>query len=176
MWILSLYTLTTETLTCSFFFILSSDWCPRGRCECGGVRRQFVPAALLWQRWCIVQGVGQTDSARGQTAACRTAGWPPRWHHLHPQQGGGRTPILFFNLPMNSCQSPYGLLGVMVVWWKLIGLKPSLPSTLSSFTLSLVKLIKLWSLLFSIEYFVTRVMTAPGRCTLPHQQLQGSVH
>lgn len=74
-----------------FFFCVSprQDWCPRGRRECGGVRRQLVPAALLWQRRRAVQGVGQTDSAGGQTAACRTAGRPPRRHHLHPQQGGG---------------------------------------------------------------------------------------
>lgn len=66
----------------------SSDWCPRGRRERGGIRRQLVPAAVLWQRWRTVQGVGQTDAAGGQTAACWTAGRPPRRHHLHPQQGG----------------------------------------------------------------------------------------
>lgn len=67
---------------------LLSDRCPRGRRERGGVRRQLVPAALLWQRRRAVQGVGQTDAAGGQTAACGTAGRTPRRHHLHPQQGG----------------------------------------------------------------------------------------
>lgn len=88
------HTLHKETLTLFHLRVFSSDWCPWGRCECGGVRRQLVPAALLWQRWRAVQGVGQTDAAGGQTTACWTAGRPPRRHHLHPQQGGGAVGVL----------------------------------------------------------------------------------
>lgn len=101
--------------------LYSSDWCPRGRRECGGVRWQLVPAAVLWQWRCAVQGVGQTDTAGGQTAACRTAGWPPRRHHLHPQQGGEekRGMLLVFYQSVNE-KLPKSSWVVEYDWW-LVG-------------------------------------------------------
>jgi len=111
----------TDSLFCS------SDWCPRGRRECGGVRRQLVPAALLWQRRRAVQGVGQTDTAGGQTAACRTAGRTPRRHHLHSQQGGGARGgmLLVFYQSVND-KFHRSLIGSWIwpmIGWKLINEK-----------------------------------------------------
>lgn len=109
------------TLTLFLLRLPSSDWCPRGRRECGGVCRQLVPAALLWQRRRAVQGVGQTDAAGGQTGACRTAGRPPRRHHLHPQQGGGakREMLLVFYQSVNDKFPKFSWV-VGFDWW-LVG-------------------------------------------------------